>query len=179
MKNFIRAYTYTLVPTAVIVIFGFILFYSAQFSLNKSISLGTIHGFLATLAVNLLSASMILHKVTSKTQKSNKTRSRSRNVDDEIEGLGTQHSLYLLLDCEKAFDLIINSIIKQSLGSVLSHDKHRGFLSARTLHQTIKFEIKRLTRHTSEINIKAQKHNDTLKTILTYIKDKEKAYLQY
>jgi len=176
MKNFIRAYTFTLVPMAIVLISALSIYYATQFSLNKSISLGTLQGFIASIILNFIPAFLMLDRFDNK-PKVQKVQKKSQ--EEKIDGLSTEHSLYLLLDCEKTFDLIINSILKQYLGTILSHDKHRGFLSARTLHQTINFEIKKLTRHTSKIEIKAQKANKTLKSILTYIKDKEKAYLQY
>jgi len=189
MKNFIRAYTYTLVPTAIVVILGFVLFYLTQFSLSKSASLGTLHGFVVTLVLNIIPAFILIDK----NKKNIKTKTKTRNNDiikkqknlqktdirQNKKEPNTKYSLYLLLDSQKAFDLSINAIIKQSLGTILNHDKHRGFLSVRAAYQTIDFEVKPLTRHTAKVDIKAQKDNETLHSILSYIKNKELSFLNY
>jgi len=188
MKNFIKAYTYTLVPSAIVIILGFILFYTTQFSLNKSISLGTLHGFVATIILNIIPTFIMLDKIkknlkTQSLKNNNSIQQRQSLEKTEImqdrKDTHLNYSLYLLLDFEKAFDLSINSIIKQSLGTVLKHDKNRGFVSVRASHQTIDFEVKPLTRHTAKLDIKAQQNNKTLQEILTYIKTKEASFLQY
>jgi len=190
MKNFIRTYTYTLVPTAILIIIGFIIFYSTQFSLNKSISLGTLHGFMAAIILNIIPAFVMLDKLKYKSTKSTKstktqTLQNRQDLSKKVElktnekDTSTNHSLYLLLDFEKSFDLSIDSILRQSLGTILKHDKHRGFISVRAAYQTIDFELKPLTRHTAKVDIKAQKDNETLHSILSYIKNKERSFLNY
>jgi len=101
------------------------------------------------------------------------------NVPNNTLSISAIKEMYLLLDKEMAFDLSIESITQQSIGSLLSSNKHRGAFSVRTEHQTIDFEVQPLTRHTSKLNIKAQKQNDTFNDILTYIKNKEASLITY
>jgi hypothetical protein len=197
MKNFFRAYTFSLTPTAILSIAGAIFYYTTQFSINKAISIGTLNGFMIALIINILPAFIILSrldkpaKVSKRKQKIKtkdkdkqplKTINQSNNIQNtpkKIKNSHTIHSLYLLLDKEKALDLSIDAILNQSLGTILDKEPKRGFVSARTAHQIINFNIQPLTRHTAKVEIDAQQNNTTLNKILNYIKQKESFYLNY
>ena len=173
MKNFIQAYIFTLVPTTMLSIISFSLYYYFnQFSFSKSMSIGTLQGFVIALVLNILPALVLWYKTNHNTQPKIKENNQKNNID-------LQYSLYILLDYEKAFELVINAIGKQSVGKILNSDKHKGILFVKTKYQTIKFKINKLTRHTAEIRLQTQQDTNILQDILFYIKDKEKAYLQY
>jgi len=193
MKKFIKAYTFTLTPTAMIVIIASIAYYTTQLSFNKAISIGTLNGFIIAGIINIIPAIITFRKIDKVSQtKPKKKQKRKKDITQKTNqsqqhsqissNQNNQHkiySLYLLLDKEKAFDLSINSIVNQSLGSILNKDHHRGIISARTAHQIINFNIQSLTRHTAKVEINAQQDNNTLKDILTYIKQKESSFITY
>jgi len=188
MKKFLQAYSYTLVPIVGLIIIMFIIYYSTQFSIEKAIRIGTLYGFLLGIVVNILPASIVFVKLNNYKPENNVKKHHKKVSKSEQDSLSTNvpksqasfmQELYIIMDKEMAFDMSLQSILEQSLGTLLNTNKHRGVFSVRTKHQTMDFEIQQLTRHTSKINIKAQKRNDTFDKILNYIKSKELSMLTY
>ena len=187
MKSFLRAYNYTLVPVVGLIIVLFIVYYTTQFPVEKAMRIGTLYGFLVGIVFNILPALIVLVKLNSNAKRESevddsKTTSREKHIPTtkmpKVQASFVQE-LYLLMDREMAFDVSLQSILEQSLGTLLNTNKHRGLFSVRTEHQTMDFEIQPLTRHTSKVNIKAQRRNDTFDSILQYIKTKEASILTY
>jgi hypothetical protein len=188
MSNFLRAYNLTLIYVAGLTILGFIGYYSMEFPIAKASSIGTLYGFMVGVVLNIIPAFFVALKLKKETTSPKKTVSKSQKRQPKKEHTNVHQKplsssfikeMYLLLDKEMAFDVALQSILNQSLGTLLNTNKHRGAFSVRTAHQTIDFEIQPLTRHTSKVNIKAQKQNDTFKDILKYIKEKEASVLTY
>jgi hypothetical protein len=191
MKNFIRAYTFTLVPTTALIIAIFIAYYTTIFSINRAINLGILYGFISGLAINLIPAISMMSKINNMVIK-DKKKEQEKELIEKVKEQNTsstsnhllssknsEQSLYLLLNREQTFDLFTNIIIENSLGTILNSDPRHGILSVRTEHQTINFDIKPLTRHTARADIKAQKYNLNLQKILQVVKEKERSYLNY
>jgi hypothetical protein len=187
MSNFLRAYNLTLIYVAGLTILGFIGYYSLEFSIAKASRIGTLYGFIIGVVLNIIPALFVAKRIkqdenmqqtTTSTQKKQFPKEHT-NVSQKPTSSSFIKEMYLLLDKEMAFDVALQSILNQSLGILLNTNKHRGAFSVRTTHQTIDFEIQPLTRHTSKVNIKVQKQNDTFKDILKYIKEKEASILTY
>ena len=187
MNNFLRAYNFTLIYVAGLSILGFIGYYSMDFPLEKATKIGTLYGFMVGVVVNIIPAFLVMLRLNKELETPQVEPKKAKqplkkehtNVPNNTLSISAIKEMYLLLDKEMAFDLSIESITQQSIGSLLSSNKHRGAFSVRTEHQTIDFEVQPLTRHTSKLNIKAQKQNDTFNDILTYIKNKEASVLTY
>jgi hypothetical protein len=193
MNNFLRAYNITIIYVSGLTILGFIGYYSLDFPIAKASRIGTLYGFAVGVVLNIIPAFYIMLKLnkesqpstipqkSKKSQKPKKPQKASSTPTTKKAPLSSSimKEMYLLLDKEMAFDVSLHSILDQSLGTLLNTNKHRGTFSVRTAHQVIDFEVYPLTRHTSKLNIKAQKQNDTFNNILSYIKNKESSILTY
>jgi len=192
MRDFLRAYNYTLVPVVGVLVFlcSVYIHFSQQISIEKAIKLGTLYGFFIGLVVNIFAGAILLWRVTHPSKTKSKKRTKQSKNARELSTVtptkipNTQVStflkeMYLLVDKEMAFDISLQAIMEHSLGTPSDTNKHRGFFSLRTKNQTIDFEIQPLTRHTSKLNIKTQKRSDVFDKILKYIKEKELSILSY
>jgi len=193
MKNFLRAYNYTLVPVVgiLIVLCSAYIHFTKQIPIDKAFKLGTLYGFFIGIATNVVAAWIVLWKLNhpSKQKTLRKTNTKSQNQRELTKVTPTRirntqintflKEMYLLVDKEMAFDISLDTIVENSFGTPTDTNKHRGTFSVRTKKQTIDFEVQPLTRHTSKLNIKAQKHNETFTSILSGIKAKEFSILSY
>jgi hypothetical protein len=187
MNNFLRAYNFTLIYVAGLSILGFIGYYSMDFPIEKAVKIGTLYGFMVGVVANIIPAFLVMLRLNKELETPQNDIKKAKqplkkehtNVPNNTLSISAIKEMYLLLDKEMAFDVSLQSVLEQSLGTLLNSNKHRGSFSVRTEHQTIDFEILPLTRHTSKVNIKAQKQNDTFNDILTYIKNKEASVLTY
>jgi len=187
MNNFLSAYTFTLIYVVGLSILGFIGYYSIDFPIEKAARIGTLYGFMVGIVVNIIPAFLLLFRLNKEleTPRNNNKKAKQPpkkeyiNMPNKSISSYVTKEMYLLLDKEMAFDLSVESVTQQSVGSLLSGNKHKGLFSVKTEYQTIDFEIQSLTRHTSKINIKTQKHNDAFRDILTYIKKREASLLAY
>ena len=87
--------------------------------------------------------------------------------------------LILLMDQELAFEVAIHSIIDQDIGDVSQGNKRKGTISISTPEQMIEIAISILTKHTSQVKIKAETYNSSVEQIIHYLKNKEHSFLQY
>jgi len=193
MKNFLRAYNYTLVPVVgvFIALCSVYIHLTQGLVLDKALKLGTIYGFFIGLVSNVLAASLLLWKIKHKAEQEEKAKEKEKiKIQKEkpkvsptrIPNNAISHivkEMYLLVDKDMAFDISLQTIIDYALGKPTETNKHRGVFSVRTKDQTIDFEIQPLTRHTAKLNIKSQKQNEVLSDIIRYIKERESSLLSY
>jgi len=187
MNNFFRAYNFTLIYVAGLSILGFVGYYSMDFPIENATKIGTLYGFMVGVVVNIIPAFLVMLRLNKESEAPQVEPKKAKqplkkehtNVPNNTLSKSAIKEMYLLLDKEMAFDLSLQSVLEQSLGILLNSNKYRGSFSVKIEHQTIDFEIQPLTRHTSKLNIKAQKQNDTFNDILTYIKNKEASLLAY
>jgi len=200
MKDFIRAYNYTLVPIVglLIALCTIYIHITQQIPLEKAIKLGTLYGFFIGIVLNILAAYMLLRKIQQPsipkdTKEKSKFELKADNEEQEQEEIVSVipnilqnnavtnflKEMYLLVDKDMAFDISLQAIMEHSLGKPSNTNKHRGTFSIRINNQTIDFEIMQLTRHTSKINIQTQHKSKVLLDIIRYIKEREFSILAY
>ena len=193
MNDFFRAYNYTLIYTSGITILSFIGFYATKLPITQASSIGILYGFLLGATINIIPAIFIFFKLKKPKQIDNKEeviqKSTSSQKADNLyqespdanktESISTLKEIYFLANPELTYDILIDIINKLSFGNIINENQTKLLFSLKTEHQIIDFEIRPLTRHTTKINIKLQKSNDSSNNLISYIKQREYSLLNY
>lgn len=185
-----RAYLYIffnlLMPVSVIIALAAVIYFSLSYDFSKALKLGILYGVMIGLPVTFI-ASLVL-KITRKKKPVAEDVSDTlpEHTGSEIEASSSnsrtpkEQKLMLLMDKKLAFDVALFSIIDQKLGKTTTKEtKEKYTIALRTQNETIQIISTSLTRHTSQIVLKAAENSQELQKIITYIKQKEHSFLQY
>lgn len=104
-----------------------------------------------------------------------------REITKEVikEKIPIIYKMILLMDKGLAFEVTYEAIKKQNM-TKLSADKNTpNLISIQMPSEMIKIHIDNLTRHTSKVTLQSIEYQVELKQIISYLKTKEYAFLQY
>jgi hypothetical protein len=87
--------------------------------------------------------------------------------------------LMLLMDKELAFEVSLYAITDQHIGKISHEDRNKGSILIHTPKESISLAISPLTRHTSKMEIKANTDSKNVQRIITYLKAKERSFMDY
>jgi len=173
-------------PISIVIALAAVVYFSLSYDLSKAIKLGILYGVMIGFPVTFI-ASLVLN-ITRKMKPvvEDVSDTLPEHTDSEIEFSSSnrrtpiEQKLMLLMDKKLAFDVARFSIIDQNLGKTTTKEsKEKCTISLRTQNETIQIISTSLTRHTSQIVLKAAENSQELQKIITYIKQKEHSFLQY
>jgi hypothetical protein len=165
-------------PISALFVVAATIYFSLNYDLDKAIKLGMLTGFLTGAGCSMVIAGLLLFLRKVRDTHIEKKQPQSKIVQESTnEAVDTK--LILLMDRELAFEVVIHSIIDQDIGNVNEGDKRKGTISISTPEQMIGIAVSSLTKHTSQIEVKADAHNTSVEKIINYIKLKENSFLQY
>ncbi len=180
MKAFINLFLTIVIPVSVLFIAIGIIYFLMNFEINKAIRLGTIGGFLGGIVFSIIltiflsitrAISRSTQKIGSKNNKIQRTIIPSSGPVDE--------KLMLLMDMQLAFEVSLYAISDQEIGNIVSGDRQKGSIVMRSSEESISISISPLTKHTSEVEIKANSHSNGVYQIINYLKNKEHSFINY
>jgi len=176
MRVFINLFLTIILPISVVSIVIAVIYFSTDFDITKALRLGTLNGLFVGIGLSLLITLvlLILRKIRTtvyhpKSQTAQYTSSNGP-VDQKI---------ILLMDKELAFEVSLYAVTDQNIGEITHGDKHKGSISISTPYESITLLISALTKHTSEIEIKANRYNDHIQQLIHYLKAKELSFIDY
>lgn len=178
MKPFINLFISIGLPVSALFVVAATIYFSLNYDLDKAIKLGMLTGFFLGIGFSAVMAGLLLFMRKLRTADSQKTELESDIVYASSNGPVDQ-KLILLMDQELAFEVAIHSIIDQDIGDVSQGNKRKGTISISTPEQMIEIAISILTKHTSQVKIKAETYNSSVEQIIHYLKNKEHSFLQY
>ena len=178
MKPFINLFLSIGLPISSLFVVASTIYYSLNYDLDKSIKLGVLTGFFLGIGFSGLIASVLflMQKVRAK---HSQRIEEEYDIVPEIKDGPVDQKLILLMDKELAFEVAIYSIIDQAIGEVNKGNKRKGTISISTPEQMIDIAVSSLTKHSSKIEVKADKYNTSVEQIIHYLKMKEHSFLQY
>ena len=179
MKVFINLFL-TIIPLAGI-LFSIIsiIYFSTNFELDQAIKLGIIAGVLIGLVFSILMSIflLIMRKIRIISPIAQKVKVKKETIIPI--NVPTEKQVMLFMDKELAFEVSLRAIADQDIGNVTNNDKGKGSIDIRTLDEGIAISISALTKHTSEIKIKASAYSKKVQQIIDYLKIKEYSFMDY
>jgi hypothetical protein len=179
MRGFINLFLSIALPLFVLFFIAATFYFSTNYELDKALKLGTIAGFLSALAFSFIITSILMSIRKIRKRHMDITHPESHIVHNTTSTGPINKKLMLLMDRELAFEVALYSIIDQNIGEVTKGSKHEGTINIHTPEQIINLSISPLTKHTSQIKVKANSYNESIKQIITYLKLKEDSFLKY
>jgi len=178
MRPFINLFLSIGLPLSALFFVAATIYFSINYDFGQAVKLGTLTGFFAGVASSIVITGILL--LLRKTRSSNIEESQYQsNINDDVADEAVEEKLMLLMDRELAFEVAIHSIIDQNIGKVSKGSKHNGTISISTPKQMIDISISALTKHTSQLEVKADAYNISVQQIINYLKLKEQSFLQY
>jgi MFS superfamily sulfate permease-like transporter len=153
-------------------------YFMMDYDLSKALKLGTLSGFIAAVVFSLLMAAVLLLMRKVRSARTAK-RNPERTIIHESENGPLDKTFILLMDKVIAFEVLVHSVIDQKLGNIKHGDKGEKAITVHTPDHTIDISVIKLTDHTSEVKIKANKYSPSVQKIINYTKMKEYSFLQY
>jgi hypothetical protein len=178
MRAFINLFLSIVLPISALFIVVAIGYFSMTYDLGKAMKLGTLAGVLSGTGFSIVMAGLLLFMRKVRTTHSPKTEAEYDIVQESTNGPVDQKFI-LLMDRELAFEVVIHSIIDQDIGDVSQGDKRKGTIRISTPEQIIDIAVSSLTKHSSQVEVKADTYNTSIEQIIHYLKNKEHSFLQY
>jgi len=204
MRKLLHLFFGLLVPLSMLFIIAAIFYFKLDYSFTKAIRLGVLSGFFIGLFVSFFTAILLLIlrkgqqpkgkaiKIKKKHKKTTGHKYKETNNSEDIKSPKTKKSVrtsspqastvtksMLIMDHEIAFEVILYIITEQNIGTLTKSKDQEGYLSVKTKDDLIQIDVSPLTKHTSQVSIKAKAKSESTKTILHYLKEKEHSFLQY
>ena len=178
MRPFINLFLTIGLPLSALFVVATTIYFSINYDFGQAIKLGTLTGFFAgvVFSVVITGILLLLRRIRSTDMEESQYQI---NIDDDVADEAVEEKLMLLMDKELAFEVAIHSIIDQNIGEVAKGSKHNGTISISTPEQMIGISISSLTKHTSQLEVKADAYSASVQQIINYIKLKEQSFLQY
>ena len=178
MRPFINLFLTIGLPLSALFVVAATIYFSLNYDLDKAIKLGMLSGFLTGVGFSAVTTGilLLLRKIRSTDMEESQYQI---NIDDDVADEAVEEKLMLLMDKELAFEVAIHSIIDQDIGEVAKGSKLNGTISISTPKQMISISVLPLTKHTSQLEVKADTYNTSVQQIINYIKLKEQSFLQY
>ena len=165
-------------PISALFVIAATIYFSLNYNLDKAIKLGVLTGFIIGLGFSFIMSGVLLIMRKVRTKHIYMTQPESHIVHESTNG-PIDKKLLLLMDRELAFEVTIHSIIDQNIGKVTTGSKRNGTISISTPEQMIGISISSLTKHTSQLEVKADAYSENVQQIINYLKLKEQSFLQY
>ena len=146
--------------------------------MGKALKLGTVAGVLIGLGFSVIMTGILLLMRKARAKHIQITQPESNIIHESTNGPADKKFM-LLMDSELAFEVALYSIIDQNIGEVTKGNKRDGTINIFTPKQMISIAISPLTKHTSQIEVKADAYNMSVQRIINYLKLKETSFLQY
>jgi hypothetical protein len=185
MRAYMHIFLNLLVPISLIITIASVVYFSLSYDFSKALKLGIVSGVLIGLVISFIGSLVLLvvrkrkpivHEPDTVHQNTN------QNIKTSVSNSKTpiEQNFMLLMDKNLAFDVALFSIEDQNLGEATTKEtKEKSTITLRTYDETIQIITTSLTRHTAQVLIKAAKDSQELQKIISYIKEKEHAFLQY
>ena len=153
-------------------------YFMMDYDLSKALKLGTLSGFMAAVVVSFVMAAVLL--LMRKVRSSRAEKSTLQNTIIHTSENGPfDKTFILLMDKVIALEVLVHSVIDQKLGNIKHGDKGEKTITVHTPEYAIDISVLQLTKHTSEVKIKANKYSPSVQKIIHYTKMKELSFLQY
>jgi len=199
MRPLIHLYFTFLLPVSLVIALFFIFYFTIEYNFTQSITLGILYGlftgifvtFIVVIAIVLLRKSQNNFLAKFKiTKKENKIEKKSEELEQESspepkvqEKENVQkkmgHRLMLLMNKELTFGIILTIIKKQITHSITKHNIDKGSINIKINGEIISISITALTKHTSQVKINGINNEKHIQNIVSFLKEKEHAFLQY
>jgi len=179
MRIFLNLFLSLILPVSTLFIALSVGYFMLDYDLSKALRLGTVAGFILGILFSAVMSAVLLFLRGARTMHIGKTHAEENIVHQTNSG-PIDKKFILLMDKLLAFDIIIQSVIDQKIGEVGKGTKRRhGNITIFTPEHSINIVVEKLTKHTSEVRIKADNYSEDVKQIITYTKNKENSFLQY
>jgi len=194
MHAYIRLFFTLFLPLSLLFTVASIGYFTFNYDFSKAIQLGVLAGVLIGLAVSFVLAFvlLILRKVqkVESTQSDHHTETQTAPIQEvakehknsknnQAKGVSKEVKCMLLMDRELTFEVLLNTLKDQDMCTVSASDPKKGTLTIQTKEGMIQTTITSLTKHTSQIILLTQNNAKHVKTLISLIKEKEHAFLQY
>ena len=205
MRVYINIFLTLVMPLSIIFTIISIIYFSSSFDFDKAMKLGILAGFLSSVAFSFLLSLIIIiirtirryqftslikskeyNKVTIPIQK-NPTIYQKKNQTIDYTHLNASEgntaaiveTFMLLMDVDLAYEVSLASLEKNEIADTINENKKKKSIHLRAGNEEIYIKISSLTRHTSQVLISSNINKDTIKKIITLLKEKEHSFIQY
>ena len=183
MRTYIRIFLNLFMPIALIVALGSVVYFSFAYDFSKALKLGILSGVLLGFPLSLVASFILLLKKSKPAAQPSEhvveNQERQNKAVSSDNKTPSEQKLIVLMDKKLAFDVALYSILEQNLGDATAKEaQEKNTITLRTDHDTIQIVTTALTRHTAQILIKGIKSSQEFAKIISYIKEKEYAFLQ-
>jgi hypothetical protein len=182
MRAFINLFLTILLPVSILFIIIAIFYFLTNYDLTKAIRLGTVSGMLTALGFSFILAIIVfIVRSLRLFRRENTTETIQENsiVDSPTLHTAIDKKVMLLMDKELAFEVSVYAILDQNIGDIVNGDKSKGSIAVRTPEESISISVSSLTKHTSQVMIKANFYSSHIKQIIHYLKLQEHSFIQY
>ena len=194
MRTFIHLFLNLLIPFSILFIVLSIGYFTYEYDFSKALKLGILTGVLFGIGTSLIMSPIFLISGKVKKQEApdleeyaQTERASEHTVQKEtkapkqkqVMGAGKEIKCMLIMDKELAFNVILNTPEDQMGCSISQSDREKGSISIQTKAGIIQTSITSLTKHTSQVIIHAMNNAKQAQTLVTHLKKKEYAFLDY
>ncbi|MDQ7047077.1 MAG: hypothetical protein Q9M39_05465 [Sulfurovum sp.] len=183
MQIYIRLVFNLLIPLILLFTVLSIGYFTFDYNFSKAFQLGILSGVLIGVSMSLPLALIRLISNVIRTPKTYEDEevivpletlviTKENNLPEEIKCM-------LLMDRELAFDVTLNTLKNNSTCTLVKSDPKKGTMRIQTTEGIIEISITSLTRHTSRIILQAIDNVTHVKHLISKVKEKEHAFLQY
>lgn len=194
MRIFIHLFLNLLIPLSILFIIASIGYFTYAYDFSKALKLGILTGVVLGVVSSLIMAPILLisgrvqnkenidleeyeepeHASELKVKKETKAPQQK-----QAKGIGKEIKCMLIMDKELAFNVILNTPKNEMGCSIDQSDREKGIIRIQTKAGVIRATITSLTKHTSQIIIHAVNNTKQVQTLVTLLKKKEYAFLDY
>ncbi len=178
MKAFLNLFLSLLLPIVALFIALATAYYTLQYDFSKALRVGTVLGVLLGIIFSVLMAAVLLFMRKARAIQYAKNNPESTIMHEDDNG-AINKKFMLLMDKEMSFNVLLQSVIDQMVGEVGKGNERKGTMTIYTPEQSIDIAVDTLTKHTAQVNIRADQYSDAVKAIINYTKLKEHSFLQY
>jgi len=201
MKNFIGYFSYYMVLNTAFFTVIFSIYFIFNYSFNASLKLGLIYGFIVSIFISTILSIVAMSRKSIQTYANKQQELREKESFKKIEDIevpieinmakeepnnlsniknkSTDITLFLLIDKNLAFNILVQLVIENKTWKIEARDKNKNTFTIITPKQNIYLSVQSLTENTSKVKIKNNGIGECIKTLLKYIKQKEQSFLDY
>lgn len=188
MQTYIRMFFTLLLPISLICVIVSIGYFTLNYDLSKAIKLGVLSGVLIGMAISLVMAFSLpmLRKVPKsehteiETEAMQNVRKDNKNTKHhQKKDISKEIKCMLLMNRVLAFEVLLNVLKDQNLDNVSASDPQKKTVTIQIKENSIQATITSLTEHTSQIILRTQNNAKQIEKLISLIKEKEHAFLQY
>ena len=181
MRPFIYLFSSLLIPVSLLIGVLLAVYFLSDYTFTQAMKLGILYGLFTGTIVSLVFSAVFL-LLRERKEKMLRTLQPLSSLGGDINtnvNNKPDNTLMLLMNKELTFAIILTMLKHQVSHPKVSHNIDRGDIDIKIGEESISIAVTPLSKHTSQIIINGIKNSKHIQNIVSLLKEKEHAFLQY